>query len=53
MGEIVSDAGCRWFESNRVHQKENRQYGGFLFGVFGRSKRRILVGSREERETLS
>ena len=49
----ASDAWCRWFESNRVHQKKDNQNGCLFFGVFGRSKRRIPVGSREERYGMS
>ena len=44
----ASDAWCRWFESNRVHQKRHPFWVSFL-RVFGRSKRRSIVGSREKR----
>ena len=41
----ASDAWCRWFESNRVHQKKTPLRVSFLMSLVGRTD----AGSREER----
>ena len=46
----ASDAWCRWFESNRVHQN-NRLFRRLFFVYSIDEKERFPVGSREERET--
>ena len=45
----ASDAWCRWFESNRVHQN-NRLFRRLFFVYSIDEKERFPVGSCEERE---